>query len=134
MSTMGERVAALREEAGLKQTELARRIGIRQPSLSSIESNQTKRIAGETLAGLCRELRTTAKYILDGAGPAHPPQVEIAEMSAASKAFLRYFNDLTPEEQQKIAEVAKVITGRAVPDHEVEEKMPVTKRRRTEKN
>jgi DNA-binding Xre family transcriptional regulator len=73
MDTIGQRVRALWTARNLAdrrytQTALAHAIGIAQPSLSQIMSDTTKEIAGKTLAGLCRELRTTPEFIMFGAG------------------------------------------------------------------
>lgn len=65
--TIGQRVKLLRDTLGLTQRVLADRVGITQPSLSLIEAGETKSLAGTTLDGLCRELRTTASFLLNGA-------------------------------------------------------------------
>ena len=64
--TMGERIARRRNELGFKQAELARLIGIRQPSLHAIELGGTKTLKATTLIALCEELRTTADFLLRG--------------------------------------------------------------------
>lgn len=68
MSTIGSRIKQLRTALGLSVSELARRIDVKQPSLSDIESGETKSLKGETLARLCRELRVTPEYIMFGDG------------------------------------------------------------------
>jgi transcriptional regulator with XRE-family HTH domain len=64
VSTIGERIRTLRISRRLSQPELAQRIGIKQPSLHNIESDKTKTLRGETLAGLCRELNVSPDVLL----------------------------------------------------------------------
>lgn len=68
MSTIGERVRALRKKRGYSQVELAALAGITQGSLSLIERNETEMPAGDTLAGLCKALKTTPDFLVAGAG------------------------------------------------------------------
>lgn len=70
METIGQRVKALREaqDPVLSQTDLAKKIGVHQPTISMIEDGKTKTLSGKVLAGLCEHLSTTPSYILSGAG------------------------------------------------------------------
>lgn len=42
MTTPGERIRQAREAKGLSQTDLARRVGVKQPSIQNIENGRTK--------------------------------------------------------------------------------------------
>jgi transcriptional regulator with XRE-family HTH domain len=77
MSTIGERVRALRKKRGYSQVELAALAGITQGSLSLIERNETAVPAGGTLAGLCRALQTTPDFLIAGGG-GDPESIESA--------------------------------------------------------
>lgn len=68
MPTVGSRVRALRKKRGLTQVQLARAVGITQGSLSLIETDATQVPAGETLAALCKVLRTTPDFLIAGGG------------------------------------------------------------------
>lgn len=68
MSTIGQRVRQLRKLRGFSQVELAQLVGISQGSLSLIEKDKTEVPAGNTVAGLCRALRTTPDFLIAGAG------------------------------------------------------------------
>lgn len=76
MATIGSRVRALRLKRGLKQAVLAEMAGITQGSLSLIENDKTEVPAGETLAGLCKALKTTPDFIIAGGGD--PDSIESA--------------------------------------------------------
>lgn len=68
MPTIGSRVRALRKKRGLTQVQLARAVGINQGSLSLIETDATQAPAGDTLAALCKVLKTTPDFLIAGAG------------------------------------------------------------------
>jgi transcriptional regulator with XRE-family HTH domain len=79
MSSIGSRVRALRLKRGLKQAALASMAGITQGSLSLIETDKTAIPAGETLAGLCKALKTTPDFLIAGAGDPDSIDAAIAE-------------------------------------------------------
>jgi len=66
MTSMGARIKALREAQGLSITEAARRIGIKQPSMSNIESGKTVKLRGDTLSAICRVFGASPDFILRG--------------------------------------------------------------------
>jgi transcriptional regulator with XRE-family HTH domain len=95
METIGSRIKGLRKSKHLTQGELAKRIGIKQPSLSLIESGGTVTIAGTTLAALCSELTTTPSFIMLGVedGDAHETAMQEAELIAIFRALPRQAQD-----------------------------------------
>lgn len=96
MSTIGQRVRQLRKLRGFSQVELAQLVGISQGSLSLIEKNKTEVPAGDTVAGLCKALRTTPDFLIAGAGD--PDSIESA-IQEHELVFL--WRDL-PEEARKL--------------------------------
>jgi transcriptional regulator with XRE-family HTH domain len=110
MDTIGARVKALRESKRLNQSELARRVGIKQPSLYNIESNKTKEIKGYVLDALARELNTTTGYILTGAvgNEAHESSMMLSEI-------LAIFKTLSAEDQEKLLRDARGLALTASP-------------------
>lgn len=104
MSSIGARVRQLREDREMKSSELARAIGIRQPSLIDIEKGRTKTLRGNTLARLCEELRTTADFLLYG--EMAPAGIELALMERELTMALRA---LTPERRIALIEYARFL-------------------------
>ena len=102
MSTIGSRVKALRLARGLKQSELAKRIGIAAGSLSLIESDTTKVPAGDTLAALCRELQTTQDFILAGQGDSNTIAAAIDESE-----LVHVWRDLPEDARRLVLEHAR---------------------------
>jgi transcriptional regulator with XRE-family HTH domain len=61
--TIGRRLRELRKRRGFTQTEVARKIGVRQALVSEYELGQT-RIHGALVAAFAKALRTSADEIL----------------------------------------------------------------------
>jgi transcriptional regulator with XRE-family HTH domain len=110
MSSIGKRVAELRERRGLSAAELARRIEIKQPSIWAIENGTTKSLRGNTLTRLCEELRTTADYLLRGM--AGPGGLELAVMEAELTFTIRA---LSAEKRIALIEYARFLMGQQRP-------------------
>lgn len=69
----------------MNQAELARRIGIKQPSMWDIEAGETKSLRADTLMKLAAALDTNPVYLWTGRGSpvAHiDPNIEEAEVVA----------------------------------------------------
>lgn len=62
--TKGQRIRALRLDAGLTQTELAKRIGIGKQTMSKYEKDIVTNIPSDRIELLAKELHTTEMYIL----------------------------------------------------------------------
>lgn len=102
MSSIGSRVRALRLDRGLKQAALAAMAGITQASLSLIETGKTAAPAGETLAGLCKALKTTPDFLIAGVGHANS---EAASMEEQELIFL--WRSLPPIGRRIVLDAAK---------------------------
>lgn len=110
MDTIGSRVEALRLSKGLNASELARRVGIKQPSLYNIEKNNTKSVKGYVLDSLARELNTTTTYLLTGADNSqdHESSMMLAEITAI-------FRTLSAADQEKLLRDARGLAATATP-------------------
>lgn len=103
---MGQRIARLRERAGLSQPALADAAGIKQPSLWAIEAGRTVEVTARTLLSLCRALHTTVDYVWDGSTGAADPESE-AELVAI-------YRQLTPPARLAVLQSARTVLA-AVP-------------------
>jgi transcriptional regulator with XRE-family HTH domain len=110
MDTIGSRVKALRESKRLNASELARRVGIAQPSLYNIESDKTKAVKGYVLDALARELSTTTGYLLTGAvnNQDHEAAMMLAEVQTI-------FRSLNAADQEKLVRAARGLALTAAP-------------------
>lgn len=81
--TLGARVKARRKELKMTQPELAKLAGIKQPSLSEIETGETKLVKGDTLMRLAAALQMNPEFLRTGKGnpaPGIDPNVDEAEV------------------------------------------------------
>jgi len=119
METFGQRVKRLREARGLTQAELARRAGMAgQAAIGNIENGN--RSGSRNIAKLAKALSVNPYHLETGEGPEtswSPDAMEIAAL----------FDSAPPEERQRLKRVFKAALGPAVPDDEVEAKMPITR-------
>lgn len=60
----------------MTQPQLAKEAGIKQPSLSELETGETKEISGPVLIALAKALRVRAEWLVTGEGPVEPRQLE----------------------------------------------------------
>lgn len=62
MSTIGGRIRDLRKSKPLTQTELAKRVGVDQSTISDIEKGSSTK--PEVFLAICRELQTTPEHLV----------------------------------------------------------------------
>lgn len=106
--TVGNRLKTRLEELGLKQNELAKRLGISPSTLNGyIKDYREPDI--KTLERLAKELDTTVEYIATGE-PSHKELVIPDELKNVQVAFHRgEFEDLTQDEVDALAVLAKTL-------------------------
>lgn len=84
MTFIGKRVKARREELGISQTVLAKRIGVSGPSLSQLESGKIKR--SRRMSKLAAVLKVSPEW-LEGSGEGKPAaQAGAAKPNGASSS------------------------------------------------
>lgn len=104
MDTIGKRVRARRKQLELTQVDLSLRAGIKQPTLSQIEKDQTKEMEASTLAGLCRELMLTPDYLIFGVGEAGD-----AELAVIEAELLFILRSVPKSKQEALMDVARAM-------------------------
>lgn len=109
MVTIGQRVRLLRKKRGFSQVELAQLVGISQGTLSLIERNETEMPAGDTVAGLCRALKTTPDFLIAGGGD--PDSIE----SAMQEHELVFLWRSLPEDARRLVLESAHAVKRAFP-------------------
>ena len=101
MSTIGQRIKTLRVARRLSGAALARKIGIKQPSLWELENKPGAEPSGRVLAELCKALHTTGIYIMFGGQDGNAElESELAEMS-------HLFRSMSPESRIVIINAAR---------------------------
>lgn len=89
MTFIGKRVKERREELGMSQSVLAKRIGVSGPSLSQLESGKIKR--SRRINKLASALKVTPEWLEGGAGETDVAAAPVAA-SAAKPAVIAKAN------------------------------------------
>ncbi len=103
----GRRIARARRAAGINQSELARKIGITRAAVSFWENGHTDKIEGSNLTRLCKILKTSPDYILNGTGTTPTSVIdmrdEAPELQNATQmdeeGILRLLDELTTSQR-----------------------------------
>ena len=107
MATFGDRLAAAREQAGLKQSELARKLGVRTNTLKSWEEDLSEPRANRLsmLAGL---LNVSVTWLINGQGEGMqgPPETETTDPTLQD--FFREIRDLRADLQSRSEQVGRL--------------------------
>ena len=85
----GQRLRKRRKELDLTQQELAALSGIKQGTLSDLERGRTEQPMGETLTGLCKALKTSARWLLTGKGDPEMGAASITEQEERAITLAR---------------------------------------------
>ena len=95
----GERIKHYREAAGLSQKALAALIGIKSPSLSEIETGETKAPAALTLLRVAQVLGIDPLHLLTGEGS---PVRAVQQLRESEVRLLLMFRELSPARQLEL--------------------------------
>lgn len=96
MATFGERLARLRKDAGITQTELARRIGGSQSAISQIEKGERKP-SYDTIQQLAGALGVTPAYLLGA---------EVEDLTPEERQHFRQYRGLPEKAREALREYA----------------------------
>ena len=92
MNTLGQRIKKAREEAGLMQSELASKIGVKSAGvISNWETDKSKPDADKIVL-LCGVLRVSCSYLLDYYGS--------EEVTSSEAQLLASYRELNEEGQE----------------------------------
>lgn len=114
---VGERVKERMDAAGLSQAELARRVGMAQPSIFQLIKRGKK---GSTkLHVIARELGTTPAYLSgetdDPHADAPPPPV----LDSDERDLVEQFKHLAPADRRALLQIARSMAGGVPPSETV---------------
>ena len=101
----GQRIKMLREAAGLSVAELARRIGIRQPSLWQLEEGVSKNPRASTLLRLADALNASPEWLASGRGAPY----RITVVAPNESELVSIFRSLSPPSQRALLAAAKAM-------------------------
>lgn len=107
MATMGERIKEARIKAGMTQSELADKVGVKFAAIHKYENGLVVNLKRETIFALAKALDVKPSYLMCVDQEELPEEVvnadeDIVILSRAAKK-------MTPEDRQKLIEMAKVV-------------------------
>ena len=104
MQTIASRVRMLRKSRQLTQVQLAALLGVKQNTVSDLETGKNDGMSAHTLESLCRVLVTTPGFILHGAN------CEITHESHMQEAeIVAIFRELPPQAQTALLGNARML-------------------------
>jgi transcriptional regulator with XRE-family HTH domain len=131
-----QRLKDCRKERKLSQQQLAKAARITQPSLSDLETGETKVVAGDTLIRLARALKVRAEWLMTGEGERDiggsdyrdDERALIQKYRRSSpiwRAALQNLAELQGEQQDWVmGSVLDRVFQAAAPDEKVEQHLP----------
>lgn len=135
LTTVGLRIRHARFELRkkMRQADLAKAAGIKQPSLSELETGETKEISGPTLIALARALRVRPEWLLTGEEPIEPTTAETLSSdelelltlyrnaSSRWKIAIKYMARLRHDERQEeaVSYLLSKVAATPVPDEKL---------------
>lgn len=102
--SIGQRIAWLMGERGVKQVELAKAVGITQSAISNLTTDSTRRPGARTLMGICDALRCSPDFVLTGKGD---PWSWSVVGEGSENELLQLFRNLTNENKNLLLAIAK---------------------------
>ncbi len=107
-STIGDRIRAAREAKGWNKAELARKLKVKPPSVTQLESGDSGAPSSETLMAM-RDVGISPDYIMRGKGP---KLIEDIERRLADDTLVSMIRELEREDQEIVEDMVKVIIRR----------------------
>lgn len=104
MSTIGQRVTALRTARRLSQRKLAELCGVSQPTVANIERGRTNEVKGYVLEALAIALNTTVAYLLHGVVNENEHEVAMFAVELST-----IFRRLEPADQDTLLRMARTL-------------------------
>ena len=108
---IGERVKKLRALRGLSQNQLAKRVGIKQASLSRLEGGVSQTLRADNALKLARELGTTVDYILSDRQK--PSIVDLVGHDPAVDVLVELYADCDEKAREELLDFARFVNSKS---------------------
>lgn len=107
---VGSRVKERLAAAGMSQAELARRVGVSQPTITNLIHRSKKGSA--YLHKVARELRTTAAYLAGEIDDPAPDAASASEMPELDRELVELLGSLKGSERSVLVDMVRAYAGR----------------------
>lgn len=103
----GERIDELLGERGISQSELARRVGLRQSTINYLVSGRSQ--GSKHLHKIARELGTTAEYLMGETDDPEPdaPAGNVVMLDSEARELLRLIERMSAADRRTLVQVAR---------------------------
>ena len=108
--TIGERIKARRTQLGLTVDELSERLGKNRATIYRYESNNIEKLPTTVLEPLAKALNTTPAYLMGWEEKEPPTEPTETELSENEREMIDIFKGLTPTQQGKLIERARIMS------------------------
>ena len=110
--TMGERIRARLQALDISQAELARRVGIKQPTINALINGSSR--SSVHLHKIARELRTTSAFL---AGDTDDPDAEVPidNLTAEERVSLEQLRQLNDRDRKAVLQLLRSLTEEPTP-------------------
>jgi transcriptional regulator with XRE-family HTH domain len=123
MPTYGQRLDKAMKLARTDRARVAKALGVTVQAVGQVLNGTTKAFTADKSAKVARFLAVDHFWLATGDGEPRPPD----KLSEEAMDFARRYDRLNANERQRLS--ALLIAARdGVPDHAVEEKMPITRK------
>lgn len=115
--SLGPRIEERLAVVGISQSELARRVGVRQSTINSLIRGENR--TSRSLVKIARELRTTAAYL---SGDSDDPEGEVGQeisLGSEERDLLDNFGHLAPADRRALLQIARSMAGGGKPSDTV---------------
>lgn len=111
LSTLGKRVAYVREQRGLSQSDLARATKFSQPSIWALENDKTKEVSASLLGAVSVALSASWEFLLQGSR-----NFPDADDALAETELVGIYRALDPAKKVSVLEFARHLKASARPN------------------
>lgn len=110
MTLRGDRITKLRKESGIKQYDLADKLGVARNQISKYENGYSNPTL-ETLTKMAEIFNTTADYLLGLSNIPHPGAEPDAnpDLTPSEIEWLSLFRDRSAADQKRILEIMEIM-------------------------
>ena len=107
---IGDKLRDLLKQRGMKQTELAERIGVSKTTINSIITRNNKSVDFSTMEKIADALDVPIEYFFDRPGKqATEKPTSVGELTETEREFVRLFSELSPANRTLFVEIASAI-------------------------
>ena len=103
---LGARVKSARRRLGISQSELARLCDMSAPSISNIETGDTKALRGKTLMRFAAVLKVTPEWLTSGRDAPEPAE---PGLTSQELSLIEHFRKLPTEDRRTVSRLVRAL-------------------------